>query len=196
MNTLVPHLQINIATVQFCVVGLATLIAGVTDIKSFKVHNWLTFPLIVTGIVFNSFAPGGAGAAYSLVGAAFGFGILFLFFAGGIIGAGDVKLLTGIGAWIGPHDVLVVFIVSGLLTGVYSLAIILFARKPSSIASGVATTPGANSLLRETTDGNVAGADENGDEVSQQVGQSRRRAWVPMAAMMAAAVVILVCAEL
>ena len=39
----------------------------------------------------------------SLAGIAIGFAVLILPYLMGILGAGDVKLLMGIGAWIGGH---------------------------------------------------------------------------------------------
>jgi prepilin peptidase CpaA len=107
------------------VVGVAVTIAAIMDVRSLRVYNALTFPLLATGILFHILLPWGQGAAHTLCGAGLGFGVLFLFFLMGGIGAGDVKLLAGVGAWLGPVMTFVIFVITGLAAGLYSLVVIL-----------------------------------------------------------------------
>ncbi len=51
-----------------------------------------------------------------------GFGLTIVLFVLGAVGGGDVKLLAGIGAWIGPGPTLAVFAVEAVL----GAAIVLF----------------------------------------------------------------------
>jgi prepilin peptidase CpaA len=87
-------------------VGMVT--AGAIDWWKFKVPNKLTFPLILSGWLLgllNDFAlvPGGGtgGLGASLAGTALGFVLLLPVYAIGGMGAGDVKMTMGFGAWVG-----------------------------------------------------------------------------------------------
>ncbi len=88
----------------------AMIAAAVIDWAIFKVPNWLTFPIIISGWIFgvaHNFGwhivagdgVGGIGAA--LVGTAVGFGLLLPMYAIGGMGAGDVKMTMGFGSWAG-----------------------------------------------------------------------------------------------
>jgi prepilin peptidase CpaA len=89
-------------------VCLAMIAAAVIDGWKLKVPNWLTFPLVLSGWglgllhncgLLESAGTGGIGA--SLAGTALGFVLLFPVYAIGGMGAGDVKMQMGFGAWVG-----------------------------------------------------------------------------------------------
>src|SRR5947199_1840350 len=89
-------------------VCLAMIVAAVIDGWKLKVPNWLTFPLILSGWalgvlhdcgLLGGTGTGGIGA--SLAGTALGFALLLPVYAIGGMGAGDVKMQMGFGAWIG-----------------------------------------------------------------------------------------------
>ena len=107
------------------VVGLATLAASATDLWKFKVYNILTLPLLLAGLCVSTVLGGWAGLGTSLLGAGLGFGFLVVFYAAGGVGAGDVKLLTAVGAWLGPELTYQVFIASALFGGLYALVLVL-----------------------------------------------------------------------
>lgn len=86
----------------------AMIAAAVIDGWKLKVPNWLTFPLILSGWALGAMhdlgwlkgtGEGGLGAA--LAGTALGFALLFPVYSIGGMGAGDVKMQMGFGAWIG-----------------------------------------------------------------------------------------------
>ena len=105
-------------------VALATLAASVTDLWKFKVYNLLTIPMLVTGACVSTLLGSWEGLVASLLGAALGFVLLVFFFAVGGVGAGDVKLLTAVGAWLGPYLTYQVFVASALFGGIYALALV------------------------------------------------------------------------
>jgi prepilin peptidase CpaA len=108
------------------IVGVfAVGIAAVTDVWKFKVHNLLTIPLLLSGLIFHGITGGWEGFAGSLLGSLFGFVILIGFYVLGGMGAGDVKLMAALGAWFGPLSTACLFIASALAAGIYALALIL-----------------------------------------------------------------------
>ena len=80
------------------------VIACITDIRSRRVPNWLTFSAIGVGLLAQSLLPVGHGPVWSLVGVVAGLAVFFPFFALGGLGAGDVKLMAALGAWLGWQD--------------------------------------------------------------------------------------------
>src|SRR5439155_23943172 len=75
------------------IVLLAVLVTAATDLWKYKVYNALTLPLLACGLIYHTIAGGTAGLVGRLLGAGFGFAVLFLFFLLGGLGAGDVKVL-------------------------------------------------------------------------------------------------------
>lgn len=88
--------------IQHWPVWLTTILlvwAAVIDGIQLKVPNWLTFPMILSGWVYSGVAFGWEGLAWSIGGAVIGLLLLLPAYAIGGMGAGDVKLLAGVGAW-------------------------------------------------------------------------------------------------
>ena len=105
------------------VVFVATLVSAATDLRSFKVYNVVTLPLFLLGVLYNIALCGWAGLTGSLIGAACGFGLMFVGYVLGKVGAGDVKLMAGIGAWLGAFLTFRVFLVATIVGGVVALVI-------------------------------------------------------------------------
>ena len=89
--------------------------AAVSDCASRRIPNWLTYTLILSGMVHGMTGHGAVGVGGSLLGMLLGFALTFVFFAVGAMGGGDVKLLTGVGAWLGPWGVLLVFVIEAVV---------------------------------------------------------------------------------
>ncbi|MGB7157932.1 MAG: A24 family peptidase, partial [Tepidisphaeraceae bacterium] len=89
--------------------GAALVWAAVQDLHSRRIPNVLTFAMVLCGIAQSFCAAGTVSAAQSLAGFGVGFGLTFLLFAIGAIRGGDVKLMAGIGAWLGPQMVFAIF---------------------------------------------------------------------------------------
>lgn len=112
--------------IPIVVVVLASVIAAITDVWKFKVYNILTMPLLVTGLIYHSVHGGVAGLTASLLGVLFGFGILVAFYVMGGVGAGDVKLMAAVGAWLGMPYTYYVFTASALAAGIYAVGLMLY----------------------------------------------------------------------
>lgn len=112
------------------VVTITLVVAAVIDGMKLKVPNWITFPMIISGWVYSAtlspFA-GWEGLWLSLIGTAVGLALLMPAYAVGGMGAGDVKLLAGVGAWMWGTTTLYAFAVSALFGGVIAVAMVLWA---------------------------------------------------------------------
>jgi prepilin peptidase CpaA len=114
-------------------VSAAMIAAAVIDGWKLKVPNWLTYPLVISGWAFGlchnfgwleGSGEGGLGA--SLLGTLVGFLLLLPVYAIGGMGAGDVKMQMGFGAWVGAYF--------GIATG---LSVIWWAFAVAVIIGGV-----------------------------------------------------------
>lgn len=117
------------AMVAFFVTTVMAVVAAVIDFRQFRVPNSLTFPLCICGLVFHAAANGLSGLQYSAGGVMVGVLILLVFYVLGVMGAGDVKLLAAIGAWIGGPSTVYVFCVAGMVTGIHSLVVLAWQRR-------------------------------------------------------------------
>lgn len=152
------------------------LIAAGTDLWRFKVYNVLTLPALAAGLCASAWVGGWQGLAASGLGALTGFGLLAAFFIMGGVGAGDVKLLTALGAWLGPATILRVFVASAIAAGLYALVL--------TIAYGglAATAVDLLALADRMRRGDVRPSPEPAI-AAEAARADRRRRLIPFAAM-------------
>lgn len=179
------HLQ-PILTVPLFVVAVATGVALVTDLWKFKVYNALTFPLLLSGLMFHSVGSEGLGLTFSACGLLCGFAGLIAFYALGGFGAGDVKLMGAIGAWLGPANTLSLLIVSALLSGLCAVVMSCWQRR---LLERVLVAYAIVQQWRSRDFRAVNGVTTSVDEASQA--PDRRRRVMPFAAMVASGLMIL-----
>lgn len=114
------------------VVTVTLVVAAVIDGWKLKVPNWITFPMIIAGWIYSAtLSPwaGWEGLMYSLIGTAVGLALLLPAYAIGGMGAGDVKLLAGVGAWVWSTNTLYAFALSAVIGGVIAVFMVLYQRK-------------------------------------------------------------------
>lgn len=100
---------------------IVLIVATFTDLRSRRIPNWLVLPFLLMGIAVSVWLNHWHGLAHSLEGIALGgflFGILSLM---GGMGMGDVKLCAAIGAWIGPEQLMVALVLTGIVGGIMAL---------------------------------------------------------------------------
>ena len=110
------------------VVTITLVVAAIIDGRQLKVPNWITFPMIVSGWIYSTtLSPyaGWEGLFLSLVGTAVGLAVLLPPYAVGGMGAGDVKLMAGVGAWMWGTVTLFAFAVTALVGGVIAVGMVL-----------------------------------------------------------------------
>ena len=105
-------------------VTVVLIIAAVIDGKILKVPNWLTFPFIIFGWVHWTTQAGISGLGWSLWGTFVGMILLLVLRNVGGMGAGDVKLLAGVGAWLGAMITLKAFAATAVVGGVMAAIMI------------------------------------------------------------------------
>lgn len=109
----------------------AMALAAASDLFSMKIPNWIPLGLVVGFVLIallTGMAPAAAGI-HLLTGVAalvLGFGL----FAAGWIGGGDAKLFAATCLWLGSANVLEYVVISGLIGGVLTVALLSFRRIP------------------------------------------------------------------
>ena len=116
-----------------CVVTFTSL-AAICDLRFKKLPNVLTVTALGCAVLFHL----GAGAVHEgwlgaarglgtcLGGFATGFGILWILWAIGSGGGGDVKFMAALGAWLGAWATLEVFLVSAVLVVIGSIGVLVW----------------------------------------------------------------------
>jgi prepilin peptidase CpaA len=99
-------------------------LAAASDLRTRRIPNWLTFGGALIGLGFNVLFDRLAGGLSSLEGWVLGVALFALPFSFGQLGAGDVKLLAAVGAWGGPHLVLLTALAGALVGAALALAVI------------------------------------------------------------------------
>jgi prepilin peptidase CpaA len=161
--------------VPVTIVFAAVLVAAVTDIWKFKVYNALTLPLLATGLIYHGFR---YEITDSLLGILFGFAALVPLYIVGGMGAGDVKLMAAVGAWLGMPLTFYVFIASSLAAGLYSIGLVAWTGRLGETVVNLHIM-----WLRLASVGRYLGGD---DKVEREVRRSdRRKRIIPFAAMVA-----------
>jgi len=106
-------------------VGTLLALACVTDLRTRRIPNVLTFSAAAGAVLFHLVTGGWQAAGWSIVGLFVG-ALLFLpMFALRGMGAGDVKLLAAVGAWLGPGQVAIVALATSLAGGVLAVVVAL-----------------------------------------------------------------------
>ncbi len=112
------------------VVVLATaLTACVHDLRSRRIPNYLTFGSALLAIGYGAATRGWAGLGLALAGWALGMAIFVPFYLLRGMGAGDVKLLAALGAWVGPVSLLSLTLYTALAGGAMALIVVVWQRK-------------------------------------------------------------------
>lgn len=162
---------------------VTVLVAAGTDLWNFRIPNALTIPFLISGLLFHAFVGQNLGWAGSLGGILVGTLPFALVYARGGLGAGDLKLLAGVGAWLGPWVTVHVLIISGLMTGIYSLVL----SRPALQRTLSVQEP----ALARANPWLIPAARDSSSDVTVVVHQTHRRSKaIPFAVMVALGVLV------
>ncbi len=116
-------------------VGGVLLVAAVTDVRSGKIYNWLTYPAMVAGLALHALLGGLTGSeesplglAGSMAGLLVGFVPLLIAFLAGGLGAGDAKLMGAVGA-LGGWRFALMAMLYGFIVAVVMAVIVMVRRR-------------------------------------------------------------------
>jgi prepilin peptidase CpaA len=101
------------------------VVACVTDLRTRRIPNLLTFGAALAGVAYHAITGGYTGMGHSVGGWAVGVLAFLLPFALGGLGAGDVKLIAALGAWLGPVDTIWLALYTGIAGGLAALVVAL-----------------------------------------------------------------------
>ena len=110
-------------------VSLVLVVAAVIDGWKLKVPNWITFPMIISGWLYSCASGGLAGLGWSLLATSFGLALLYGIYMVGGMGAGDVKLLAGIGAWVHAEHTWNIFASTAIVGGAMAIMMIAYSGR-------------------------------------------------------------------
>jgi prepilin peptidase CpaA len=105
--------------VEMLPVAVASL-AAATDILWRRIPNWLSFAALGGGVIVHVVRDGADGLQVAFFGALLGLLVFLPFYIVRAIGAGDVKLVAGLGALLGPADLVSVVVYCAVIGGVIS----------------------------------------------------------------------------
>jgi prepilin peptidase CpaA len=131
--------NVEVHPVAWAVVCSVALIAAVTDLRSRRIHNVLTVPVFLAGVVWALATGGLAGVGGGVAGAMIlgvPFILLFLF-AGG--GAGDAKLMLAIGPWVGWLGAVVVLAAVSIAGLIFAISWAIMRGQCREVAGNLGT---------------------------------------------------------
>ena len=115
-------------TAIIILLGSALGAATITDMRGQRIPNGITFGLTAAALAWHGWTGHLDGLLFSLGGLSVGFGCMILPYALGVMGAGDVKLMAGVGAALGPAGALWAFLFTSVAGGAYALVVLASRR--------------------------------------------------------------------
>ena len=123
------------------------LVISLQDIRSHRIPNKLVLIGVLLGITlngllpqgwgFNSVIPGGLGWLVALQGLGVGLAVLLPLYWLRAMGAGDVKLMSMVGAFVGPEDVLGVLLATFVAGGFMALVVVVWSRQLGQLLQNI-----------------------------------------------------------
>ena len=135
---------------QWFIAIAASLLAASIDIRTHRIPNALTGPLLLGGLIWASAVAGWAGLGDGLCGmlvAGLPFFVMWVLRAGG---AGDAKMMMALGAWLGVINGLAVLFAVALAGGVVSLAYAIHRRQVAAAFGNIGMVLYATLILATT----------------------------------------------
>jgi len=116
------------ATPPESVAVAVALVAAVFDVHTRRIPNLLTFGAAAAAILAAAAVGGLSAAGTSAAGWLLALGIWLPIYALGGMGAGDVKLMAAVGAWIGPGAAIFAALYAGIAGAVMAIGVAIARR--------------------------------------------------------------------
>lgn len=101
------------------------VVSSLLDVRTRRIPNSLTLGGAVIGLAYWTVTHGASGVFHSVLGWLAGLALFLPFFALGGLGAGDVKLVASMGAWLGPTMAMWTALYAALAGGVMAVLVAL-----------------------------------------------------------------------
>ncbi len=111
---------------EYLVLCMVLALAAVIDVRTHRIPNWLTYPTILVGFGLAYVNGGGALLVNHLLGFLAAGVPLLIMFLGGSLGGGDVKLMAGVGAFLGFPLAVNALISAIMVGGLFALLILIW----------------------------------------------------------------------
>jgi leader peptidase (prepilin peptidase)/N-methyltransferase len=126
----------TLEAVRGAVFGTVLLGIAMTDARAYIIPDEFSVGGLVIGLVFSAGVGGLSGLASALLGAAVGFGVLWLVGAAGTslfkeeaMGGGDIKMMAMVGAFVGWQGVLLTIFLGAFIGSLIFLPMLLAGRR-------------------------------------------------------------------
>ena len=111
----------NMRSIAWWPVLALLVVATVVDIHSRRIPNWLVLPFLAAGVIANTASYGVKGLGRSMGGIALAAAVTGVLCWLRGMGMGDLKLCAAVGGWIGPGQLGIALVATGLAGGVLAL---------------------------------------------------------------------------
>src|SRR5215208_2731261 len=115
------------------------VVAGVIDYRTMRIPNWLTLGGVLVGLLSSTMNTGRPldGFLWALAGMAAGFAVLLPLYVLRVMGAGDVKLMAAVGAFLGFPAILYAVLFTFVTGGIAAVAFAISHRASRRMAENV-----------------------------------------------------------
>jgi len=113
---------------KLIIIAALLLLALISDLKTYRIKNSITYGFMFVGLTANLAIEGFEGLVFSLQGIMLPAACLIVLYMMRVVGAGDVKLLSAVGAVMGAGFALYATAYSFICGGFIASAVILLSR--------------------------------------------------------------------
>lgn len=112
-------------------------IGGVTDVTTRRIPNKLTYVAMAVAIVGRFALEGWHGLGSAIAGGLVGGAAFLIFFLVHAMGAGDVKLITAVGCFVGPSVIIEILFASAIAGGIFAIFCALWQGRLRTVLGNV-----------------------------------------------------------
>lgn len=126
---------------------ILVLVAMTWDVRQRRIPNVLSLALLVIGVLYSGLQLSGWNGVWaSLAGVGVGLGCWIVFYALGVMGAGDVKFFAAASAWLGPGLSWRAALLAALIGGVLATLALLRSGRLGQVLRRLSLLPLTRSL--------------------------------------------------
>jgi prepilin peptidase CpaA len=159
MTAMLELLQMLVLSPRTGVLMALLMIAAVIDVRTSRIPNWLVFGGALYGLAYNAISPLYArdiGIVFALGGLAVGLAAMLPAYLLRVMGAGDVKLMAMVGAFLGAWATVSAVLATLVAGGVLALALAMWAGRTVRLLRNVAAVSRGTMVTMTTGIGGLA----------------------------------------